>query len=274
MSVTAPRDGSRLILSLQGGLWALSPQGGSAKRLTSEYLEPVRPDYSPDGKTVAFQAFKGGTFHIWTMNAEGGNLKQLTTGHGDDREPRWSPDGSKIAFSSDRAFQGSYDVWIVEVATGKLTQLTSSPADEYEPARSPDGAEIAFISGTGANGTAIEAMNLSGGQRTLITAPTGAHLHSPSFSPDSKLLSYTQFAEGKSELYVSGKRVGSAEDVFPFPLRGCLRTSFCTPPTVRFKSQSSGAARPQQSRLKPSSPSTASLTAASISTSNPTQSGP
>jgi len=217
LAATVSPDRRTIIIDLQGSLWAIPFQGGSARRLTEPLLEPARPDYSPKGDAIAFQAYQSGTFHIWTVKPDGSGLRQITVGHGDDREPRFSPDGSRIAFASDRAFKGSYDIWSVEVATGKLTQWTSEPADEYEPAWSPDGSEIAFVSGPGANGTAIQAVNSAGVLRTVYTAPPGAHLDSPSWSPDGKRVAYTQVMGGKSHLMVAGIQIGTDDDVFPFP---------------------------------------------------------
>jgi len=217
IAVTAAPDSSGLIMDLQGSLWSLPLQGGKAKQLTDPMLEPARPDFSPTGGLVAFQAFKGGTFHIWTMNPDGSGVKQVTTGHGDDREPRVSPDGRSIAFSSDRAFEGSYDIWSVELATGKVTRWTSGPDDEYEPAWSPDGKEIAFVNGVGIAGTKINAVTLGGTPRTLVTAPRGARVNSPTWGPDGRI-AYQQFLGAKSVLMVSGKPVGAGDDVFPFPV--------------------------------------------------------
>jgi len=215
-ATVAPNHRS-IVMDLQGALWALPVQGGKATRLTDPLLEPARPDYSPKGDLIAFQAYLGGTFHIWTMKPDGAGLRRITDGHGDDREPRFSPDGTKIAFASDRAFQGSYDIWVVDVASGTLKQWTSAPADEYEPAWSPDGSEIAFVSGTGINGTAIQAVNGEGVVRTLQTAPAGARFNSPSWSPDGKKIAYTQFQRNQSRLMVSGSPAGADDDVFPFP---------------------------------------------------------
>ncbi len=134
------------------------------------------------------------------MKPDGSGLRQLTDGHGDDRDPRFSPDGTKIAFSSDRAFKGSYDIWVVDVASGKTLRSGPPPgrkaADEFEPTWSPDGTEIAFISGTGNNGKTIQAANAAGATRTVETAPAGARLNSPSFSPDGDKIAHTQFAAG------------------------------------------------------------------------------
>src|SRR5580700_7708707 len=174
VNLTLSPDHKTIILDLQETLWSLPISGGVAKRLTDPFLEPARPDWSPKGDLVAFQSFKGGTFHIWLMKPDGTGVRQLTEGHADDREPRFSPDGKKVAFSSDRAFKANYDIWVADVDTGKLAQWTSTPADEFEPAWSPDGTEIAYISGTGAAGTSIQSTDSAGHSKPVITAPEGS----------------------------------------------------------------------------------------------------
>lgn len=227
LNLTASPDHKAIVMELQGMLWSLPITGGVAKRLTDPFLEATQPNWSPKGDLIAFQAYKGGTFHIWLMKPDGSGLRQLTDGHGDDREPRFSPDGTKIAFSSDRAFRGNYDIWVVDVADGRLTQWTSEPTEEFEPAWSPDGKEIAFVVGTssldwlgvfqGSVGGIIQSIGASGERRTIITAPQGAHLDSPSWSADGQKIAYTEFSGRRTHLLVSGEQVGSAEDVFPFP---------------------------------------------------------
>jgi Tol biopolymer transport system component len=217
VNVTVSPDRKTIIMDLQETLWSLPIAGGAAKRLTDPFLEPARPDWSPKGDLVAFQSFKGGTFHIWLMKPDGTGVRQLTDGHGDDREPRFSPDGKKVAFSSDRGFKFNYDIWVADVDSGKLTQWTSSPADEFEPAWSPDGTEIAFVSGTGAAGTSIQAMDSAGHSKPVITAPEGARLNSPSWSPDGKKIAYSQINGNQTRLMISGEAIGTTDDVFPFP---------------------------------------------------------
>jgi Tol biopolymer transport system component len=200
-------------MDLQETLWSLPITGGSAKRLTDPFLEPARPDWSPKGDLVAFQSFKGGTFHIWLMKPDGSAVRQLTEGHGDDREPRFSPDGNQIAFSSDRAFHGNYDIWVVDVATGKLTQWTSAGADEFEPAWSPEGSELAWVSGS-----SIQAGKAGAPARTLVSAPAGSRLNSPAWGPDNKI-AYTEFTGRTTRLMISGKPASNEDDVFPFTPR-------------------------------------------------------
>ena len=179
VNVTLSPDRKTIIMDLQEALWSLPIAGGAARRFTDPFLEPARPDWSPKGDLVAFQSFKGGTFHIWLMKPDGSGVRQLTDGHGDDRDPRFSPDGTKVAFSSDRAFKGNYDIWVADVATGKLTQWTSAAADEFEPAWLPDGSAIAYVSGTGANATSIQSSTGSGEAKTMAMARGGRAPDSP-----------------------------------------------------------------------------------------------
>lgn len=217
---TVSPDRQSIIMDVQGVLWRLGAGGGEARRITDPLLEATRPDWSPRGDLVAFQAYAGGTFHVWTMTPGGDNVRQLTFGHGDHRDPTISPDGTKVAFSSDRAFEGSYDIWVAELATGALQRITSDNAlEEFEPSWSPDGTRLAFVSGTSASATRIEVIDGSGARTTFATAPAGARFNSPSWSPEGKNIAYVQFASNRSQLFVSGRQVAPNNDVFPFPAR-------------------------------------------------------
>lgn len=220
-AAVSPADG-HLVIDAHGAFFALPAQGGTGTRLTDDFLEPARPDFSPDGQLVAFEAYKGGTFHIWVMNADGSGARQLTTGHGDDREPRFSPDGQRIAFASDRAFNGTYDIWVTDLA-GNLTQWTRTTGtgiatiDEFEPTWSRDGAEIAYVIGTG-----IWQKSETGAARQIV-ADTREVVHSPAYSPDGSKLAWVQAARNKSRLVVMNVATGARaehatprNDVFPF----------------------------------------------------------
>ena len=91
VNLTASPNHKKIVIDLQGTLWSLPITGGAAKRLTDPFLEATQPNWSPKGDLIAFQAYKGGNFHIWLMKPDGSGLRQLTDGHGDDREPRFSP---------------------------------------------------------------------------------------------------------------------------------------------------------------------------------------
>lgn len=70
------------------------------------------PQFSPDGKRIAFMSDRSGPWQIWMSNVDGSDPKQVsfTDSAG---TPRWSPDGSSIAF--DAPFEGMTYVFVLRV---------------------------------------------------------------------------------------------------------------------------------------------------------------
>jgi Tol biopolymer transport system component len=58
------------------------------------------PDFSPDGRRLAFSSRRSGDAgEIWLASTDGSNPQRLTHGSGPRQSaPAWSPDGSRIAF--------------------------------------------------------------------------------------------------------------------------------------------------------------------------------
>ncbi|MEZ5292581.1 MAG: hypothetical protein R2745_15980 [Vicinamibacterales bacterium] len=89
---------------------------------------PESPDFSPDGRLVAFSAMKGGTTDIFTLDLETKAVTNITKDSFADYGPCWAPDGKSLIVST--RVSGNEKLFQVEAATGKRTQLTFGTHDD------------------------------------------------------------------------------------------------------------------------------------------------
>lgn len=78
--------------------------------LTSDPAPDWNPRWSPNGREIAFYAYRSGNRDIWVMPSSGGPARQITAHPAVDWYPVWSPDGQEIAFNAPRDGGG---IWIV-----------------------------------------------------------------------------------------------------------------------------------------------------------------
>jgi Tol biopolymer transport system component len=79
----------------QEDVFVVRPDGGGLRQLTNDAALDRTPRWSPDGKRIAFQSNRNGSWDAWIINGDGSGLAPLTVNartHG----PIWSPDGSKM----------------------------------------------------------------------------------------------------------------------------------------------------------------------------------
>jgi Tol biopolymer transport system component len=119
------------------------PPGPAIIQLTNDNAIDLRPAWSPDNRSIAYQSNRGsGAFHIYVMSADGSDQRALTQGGTDDRHPVWTPDGKAILFDSSDGMQS--EIWMVNVADGTRKQLTRLGALASFPMPSPDGRQMSF----------------------------------------------------------------------------------------------------------------------------------
>jgi Tol biopolymer transport system component len=125
-------------------IWAASldnPKARLEKRVPSSGQE-VFPQYSPDGKKLAFHSDRSGTVQIWTCNLDGSGCLQLTSLAGTSQgTPRWSPDGRQISFDSNT---NGYQIYTVNADGGKPRQMTTGQGINIIASWSHDGNWIYF----------------------------------------------------------------------------------------------------------------------------------
>jgi hypothetical protein len=131
LSPTWSPDGTELIVVSNreripgsGGLWRMAARPGAPMRALhfEETNWKARPDWSRDGKRVAFASYQGRQWHqIWLTTADGGDPFALTYGEFDATAPRWSPRGGRLAFVSNEG--GNTSLWVVDVPGGRKAKI-------------------------------------------------------------------------------------------------------------------------------------------------------
>ncbi|MBN1764806.1 MAG: TolB family protein [Sedimentisphaerales bacterium] len=198
-------DGKQLVISDQTRdesksiIYILPAAGGTPKQVT-----PLGPSYwhgwSPDGKTLAYCAQRGGEYDIYTIPVEGGEETRLTTAPGLDDGPDYSYDGEYIYFNSVRT--GAMQIWRMKTDGSEQTQLTSDEFHDWFPHPSPDGKWIVFVSyekdvqGHPANkDVMLRMMPAAGGNIQILAKLFGGQgtINVPSWSPDSTNLAFVSY---------------------------------------------------------------------------------
>ena len=163
---------------------------GNLVQLTHSTAEDQWPDWSPDGRIIYSEGWKGtGNWDILIMNGDGGGRSVWLGGPACDVQATWSLDGKSIAFlriDGDTNGSGQIDeldagdVWVGKANGGGLRQLTSG-VWATTPAWSPDSRWIAFAQLRDSNGNGrsdigdaadIRAVPLAGGPSVpLVESP-------------------------------------------------------------------------------------------------------
>ncbi len=134
------------------------------------------PDYSPDGRRIAFASARAGGSIVWTCADDGNDCLEFKAAG--LAAPRWSPDGHSIAAAGWQG-DGPLDVYRLEVAGRFVRRLTTDNAMDTNPSWSRDGRWLYFSSNR--TGTfELWKMPSTGGDARQLTKRGGAIAHETS----------------------------------------------------------------------------------------------
>jgi serine/threonine-protein kinase len=182
---------------------------GTATPLRAAARDWRDPQFSSDGKRLAFYVDDGRQLDIYTYEWAHDFTTRLTFDPVVDSNPVWSPDGRTIVFSSSRGAKQLANLYSVPAdGSGEPHRLTESNDRQLATSWHPSGKYLAFeqqISGQQWD-LMILPMEVSGSewkaqtpQRLLskIAQRPGAV-----FSPDGRWLAYTSNESGRTEVFV------------------------------------------------------------------------
>jgi DNA-binding winged helix-turn-helix (wHTH) protein len=102
-SAGAPR-----ILTISGK----EPASPMLRTVIADNSGNAAPQFSPDGKRIAYMSTRTGPWQIWVSDTDGSNPRQVSFTESAGT-PRWSPDGRSIAF--DAPYAGQTRIFVIKV---------------------------------------------------------------------------------------------------------------------------------------------------------------
>ena len=98
---TLSPDGKLLAFDALGKVWICdiaSGKAGKPRRLTKDTVREYAPEFSPDGRSIAYVTWSDADMgHVWKIRSTGGTPVRLTRTAGHYTNPAWSPKGDRIA---------------------------------------------------------------------------------------------------------------------------------------------------------------------------------
>ncbi|MER7585837.1 hypothetical protein [Kitasatospora sp. NPDC097691] len=208
----------------------LAPDGSGQHQITQppDHARDDRPDWSPDGATIAFDRTdpQSGAARLWTVATSGESAHQISQlcdsssggtdcANEDERAPAFSPDGKQLAFSrswgaqdpADKTRSQYSDLYLMSPEGTDVQRLTFLTNDKpysgsvSNPSWSPDGKQLTFeyrTSATGqpANSRAIYVVSADGtGLRQLTPWELRAGDRAD-WSPDGTRILFTTYPAG------------------------------------------------------------------------------
>ena len=212
----------------RGAIWVTSLDGSEEpRRFTSGERRDAGPQWSPDGRWLAFTSNRGGEKQLpqlYVIPAEGGEARRLTDLKESVEEIAWAPDSTRIAFTArvrDEAYEEEDErkrkprrvtrlfykldsvgwttdrrrhLHVVDLDGGEPRRLTDGDCEDGNPAWSPDAARIVFSALRGERWdtelvSRLYVVGADGGEPQELPSAAGSY-ERPAFSPDGGRIAY------------------------------------------------------------------------------------
>ncbi|HVF91408.1 MAG TPA: amidohydrolase family protein [Blastocatellia bacterium] len=229
MSCDVSPDGKTIVFDLLGDIYKMPITGGQAELLSGGVSWEAQPQFSPDGKLIAFTSDRDGGDNVWVMDAGGQNRRQITKeNYRLVNSPAWTPDGQYLLMRKhfvDTRSLGAGEIWMYHINGGgtgvQLTEKANWTANVGEPAADPSGRFVYYVSSTAFDYNKnvydsiywIERYDFTTARRSQFVNASGGSIR-PQVSPDGKYLSFIRRDGLKTALYLREIESGREWEIY------------------------------------------------------------
>src|ERR1700736_1673893 len=144
LAFTSNRDNERMSNTVEKreskNIYISDYDGANQLRVTPGQRLNINPNWSPDGRSIAYTSYGARVPQILLSNLYQGTRETLTDEKSSAFLPVFSPDGTKICFMSDR--DGQMDLYLMNRDGSGTRRLTTNPAADSTPTWSPTGTQL------------------------------------------------------------------------------------------------------------------------------------
>ena len=207
-----PRDGRHIAVSeLEGAMnltiLPLTPDGGSSAgpevALSKGQVLDRRPEFSPDGKRIAYTSDRLGKQEPWILDFDSRSLERIQL-PGEDLgtvELQWFPDGRQIMIR--RMVEDptglTSPIWMTALDGSHSEEILARHSGRGEIKLSPDGRRLAYMD-LAQNEIQLFLLDLASRKPRQLTSLPGDKAD-PVFSPDGRFIAFTSDATGTRQAY-------------------------------------------------------------------------
>ena len=185
-------DGRRIAFGAFGtgrntsDVWVTDLAAGTTQRLTDDDADSNDPQWSPDGKAIAYSVSAPGGKDVAERRVDGSGAHVIASRDGTQFPSDWLRDGSALLVTDDHG-AGGHDIILQPTDGSEASTYVGTSADELAARVSPDGHWVAYTSDQSGPAQVYLDSYPRAGKRVMLSTNGGVH---PVWRADGRELYY------------------------------------------------------------------------------------